>query len=183
MLARSSPLRVDVAAEGKRFRPGVCYIGEPDAHLALVGGDRATLVDGSGQEYRNRTIDLLFYSVAAQAKGNMVGVILSGLLDDGSRGLAAIKAAGGTTIVLAPRGKSSDDMAKNAREYAGPVDVIGRAASLVSLLEKIFASRHCSGHSRTKASQVVFKIHEGVEKIRGNGSVLDLLPNAAGKRT
>jgi two-component system, chemotaxis family, protein-glutamate methylesterase/glutaminase len=53
--------------------------------------------------YRNRTVDLLFDSLM-HAGGRMVGVVLSGPLDDGSRRLEAIHEAGGRTMVLTPAG-------------------------------------------------------------------------------
>lgn len=55
----------------------------------------------------------------------MIGVVLSGSLDDGSRGLAAIHEAGGLTMVLTPDPKPYRGMPRNAINYDGPVDVIG----------------------------------------------------------
>jgi two-component system chemotaxis response regulator CheB len=72
------------------------------------------LLDDPINRYRNRTIDALFRSVAAHAGSRMVGVVLSGSLDDGSRGLAAIKAAGGTTMVLTPHWSGGKGMPENA---------------------------------------------------------------------
>lgn len=55
----------------------------------------------------------------------MIGVVLSGSLDDGSRGLAAIKAAGGRTMVLTPKRSAGSGMPENAINYDGPIDKIG----------------------------------------------------------
>ena len=94
VLARSCTMPVVIADEADRLQPGVCYIGEPDGHLTLMEDDRAHLVPGANHRLRNRTIDTLFESLAARAGARTIGIVLSGSLDDGSRGLAAIHAAG-----------------------------------------------------------------------------------------
>jgi two-component system, chemotaxis family, protein-glutamate methylesterase/glutaminase len=116
---------VAIAEQGERFRLGTCYIGEPAAHLTLVDHNLAHLVSDTRNELRNRTIDALFDSVARHAGRGAVGVVLSGALDDGSRGLAAIKVAGGTTMVVLSAGKQFRGMPENARNYTGHVDRIG----------------------------------------------------------
>jgi two-component system chemotaxis response regulator CheB len=125
VLAADSPMPVVIAEEGERLEPGVCYIGEPADHLTLAARSLVRLVGGPDHAFRNRTIDLLFASVAAHAGKRMIGVILSGALDDGSRGLAAIHAAGGLTMVLTPDSLGSPGMPENAISYDGPVDLIG----------------------------------------------------------
>jgi two-component system chemotaxis response regulator CheB len=55
----------------------------------------------------------------------MIGVVLSGSLDDSSRGLAAIQEAGGLTMVLTPSGPPQRGMPENAISYDGPIDLIG----------------------------------------------------------
>jgi two-component system chemotaxis response regulator CheB len=55
----------------------------------------------------------------------MIGVVLSGSLDDGSRGLAAINAAGGLSMVLTPSAPPMKGMPENAINFDGPIDLIG----------------------------------------------------------
>jgi two-component system, chemotaxis family, protein-glutamate methylesterase/glutaminase len=62
----------------------------------------AGLVPAHGNSHRNRTIDLLFESVARHAGTKAIGVVLFGLSDDGSRGLAAIHHHGGGAVVVEP---------------------------------------------------------------------------------
>jgi two-component system chemotaxis response regulator CheB len=102
ILARASHLPVIIAEEGDRLQIGTCYIREPAEHLTLAARSRAHLLDDPSNSYRNRTNDALFRSVAAHAGSRLIGVVLSGSHDDGSRGLAAIRAAGGTSMVLTP---------------------------------------------------------------------------------
>src|ERR1700712_3926334 len=102
ILGRASRLPIVIAAQGERFKVGTVYIGEPSEHLTLAANSFGNIIDDPDSHYKGRTVDLLFKSVAARVGTRMVGVVLSGSLDDGSRGLAAINDAGGTTMVLTP---------------------------------------------------------------------------------
>ncbi len=125
VLGRTCALPVAVAAHGERLNAGTVYIGEPAKHLTLAADHFAELVDDPGYAYAGRTVDLLFKSVAKHPGERMIGVVLSGSLDDGSRGLAAIHQAGGTTMVLTPPSLAWRGMPENAIGYDGPIDVIG----------------------------------------------------------
>jgi len=139
ILARSSPMPVVIAAEGEELRPGVCYIGEPDAHLTLVARDLAHLVADAGNEARNRTVDLLFRSLAQAAAPCIAGVVLSGSLDDGSRGLAEIHHAGGVTMVMTPDRARGGQMPANAIDYDGPIDFVGDAVQIAGEINRMLA--------------------------------------------
>ena len=117
---------------------GTCYIGEPAGHLALVARETAQLVPGATNELRNRTIDTLFNSLAAHAGQRAIGIILSGALDDGSRGLAAIHAAHGLTMVLDP-GHKPRGMQQNAIDYDGPISFIGTAEQIAHVVGQVTA--------------------------------------------
>ena len=125
VLARATQAPVIVASDGVTFEPGRIYIGEPAHHLTLIGGNVASLVAGAENEHRNRTVDLLFRSLAEHAGTSAIGIVLSGSLDDGARGLAAIHDAKGMTMVLTPDRQGHPGMPENAIDYDGPVDVIG----------------------------------------------------------
>jgi two-component system, chemotaxis family, protein-glutamate methylesterase/glutaminase len=125
VLATATQAPVIVAREGVTFEPGRIYIGEPAHHLTLIGGNVASLVAGAENEHRNRTVDLLFRSLAEHAGASAIGIVLSGSLDDGARGLAAIHDAKGMTMVLTPDRQGHPGMPENAIDYDGPVDVVG----------------------------------------------------------
>ena len=135
VLARGSSIKVVLAAEAEDLEKGVCYIGEPDGHLTLVDTHFAHLVPGGGHRLRDRTIDALFASLAAHVGTRAIGVVLSGALDDGSRGLAAIHAAGGLTMVLEP-GTKPRGMQRNAIEYNGSISKIGAAAIIATAIDR-----------------------------------------------
>lgn len=95
VLRRATRMPVLIATEAERLSAGSVYIGKPDEHLTLMAQEEASLIGGAAHKYRNRTIDLLFDSIALHARERAVGIVFSGSLDDGSRGLAAIHAARG----------------------------------------------------------------------------------------
>jgi chemotaxis response regulator CheB len=125
ILSHASTLPVYLTEEHDEFHVGACYIGKPDGHLALAARSRVHLIEGANDRYRNRAVDLLFTSVAAHAKDRGIGVVLSGFLDDGSRGLAAIHDAGGITVVREADGSGNRGMPENAASYDGPIDFMG----------------------------------------------------------
>ncbi|WP_299718236.1 chemotaxis protein CheB [Caballeronia sp.] len=99
LLRQCRGMALDVAHAGQRLVPGTTYIGPPDRPLTVLDDGSAYLIDGSRERLRNQTIDVLFESIAANIGKRSVGIVLSGSLHDGSRGLAAIHHAGGLTFV------------------------------------------------------------------------------------
>lgn len=130
ILARGSLLPVVIATQDQQFKTGRVYIGEPSEHLTLAANSFGEIVYDPRREHGGRTVDLLFNSVAAHAGTRMIGVVLSGALDDGSRGLAAIHGAGGITMVLTPSVPAEHGMPENAISYDGPIDLIGDPTSI-----------------------------------------------------
>ena len=136
ILGRACPHPVRVAAEGEHLEVGCVYIGEPSQHLTLIANNIGQIVEDAAGHYRNRTVDLLFASVARHGREHMIGVVLSGSLDDGSRGLAAIHQAGGLTMVLLPDPVASHrGMPENAIAFDGPIDHIGSPREIAAAIE------------------------------------------------
>ena len=134
VLQRSSRMPVIVADEDERLRPGRVYIGEPANHLTLIARTMGTVTSDPTRMHGNRTVDLLFNSLATFGGMRIIGIVLAGSLDDGSRGLAAINKAGGRTMVVTPS-KFLPDMPGNAITYDGPVDVIGNIQMIARAVE------------------------------------------------
>ncbi len=130
ILQRVSALPVTVARPFQALRAGTCYVGEPGAHLILDSASTIGLVADPWHLYRNRTIDLLFGSVALHAADHAIGVVLSGSLSDGSRGLSAVLQAGGLGMACVPRLRCQGDMPRNAIAYNEPLHCVGDVAGL-----------------------------------------------------
>ncbi len=143
VLARRCGMPVAVAEEAETLVAGTCYIGEPDGHISLVDHHIAHLVPGAGHRLRNRTVDTLFNSLAEHAPTRTIAVVLSGALDDGSRGMAAIHARGGVTMVLEP-GAKDRGMQRNAIEYDGPIDLVGTARDIARGIESVLSLARAS---------------------------------------
>ena len=122
MLERATALRVKLAYQDEVLKPGSCYVAPPDRHLTLGSDGRINLLpDGF---YRGHGIDALFTSLAHRAGGRAIGVVLSGVLGDGTVGLKAIKDAGGAALVQSPSEAEFPQMPQNAIAYDGAVDLI-----------------------------------------------------------
>jgi two-component system, chemotaxis family, protein-glutamate methylesterase/glutaminase len=102
ILQRATALHCSAAVNGERLRPGHILVAPPDRHLVVEPG-RAYLTLGPRQGGHRPSVDELFRSAARTHSGHVIGVVLTGTRDDGASGLAAIKAAGGGTIVQDPQ--------------------------------------------------------------------------------
>lgn len=123
ILARLVKMPVVIPKEGELLERGNCYIGLPGRHLTVGPNAKAHLLpDGF---YRVHSIHALFQSLARHAGERTIGVVLSGMLKDGSLGLRAIKEAGGVTPVQSPHDAAYPEMPQNAIAYDGAIDFIG----------------------------------------------------------
>lgn len=108
------------AAEGRGpVRSSHIYVAPPDRHLRVieVRGETWMQVDRGPRENRTRpSIDALFRSAAAACGPRVVGVLLTGLLDDGVAGLAAIQRAGGRIVIQDPVDAEAAELPRRALE-------------------------------------------------------------------
>ena len=113
ILNHCSTLPVAHAVNGVVPQPVHIYIAPPDHHLLLQ--ERLMRLSYDPKEnYSRPTIDPLFRSAAEMYGERVIGVVLSGMLNDGSEGLAAIKRASGITIVQDPAEAQYSAMPQNA---------------------------------------------------------------------
>ena len=132
ILDEAGSMPATIARHGDRIMPGHIYIAPADHHL-LVTDSRIELSRGPRENFSRPAIDPLFRS-AAQAHGpDVIAVLLSGMLGDGTVGLMAVKAHGGTTIVQDPLEAPFSEMPANAIEHA-PVDHVLSIDDIAALL-------------------------------------------------
>lgn len=153
ILARRSALPVVIPQEADELQRGVCYVGEPAAHLSLAQQSRVHLVGGADDKFRNRTVDLLFESVAAHAGDRGIGVVLRGSLADGSRGLAAIHFAKGVTMVLGAKEGAVPGMPRNATTDDGPIDFIGAIEEIADEIARRVSGLPSTGFPQQSAGR------------------------------
>jgi len=116
LLSDSTALRVRFAQDGDVPLNGHAYIAPPDRHL-LLQRQSIRLVHGAKENHCRPAIDPLFRSAAINHGRNVTGVILTGELDDGTVGLQAVKACGGTAIVQDPDEARSPSMPLSALRF------------------------------------------------------------------
>jgi two-component system, chemotaxis family, protein-glutamate methylesterase/glutaminase len=102
--------------------PGV-YLGPPDYHL-LVEADSVALSTDEPVAYSRPSIDVLFESAAYSHGSSVIGVLLTGANQDGTRGLQKIKQQGGYVIVQNPESAESAFMPKHAVKNLHPDRVL-----------------------------------------------------------
>ena len=129
------PLRAVFARSGAVPVNGTIHVAPPDQHVLLEGG-ALRLTRGPKEHHARPAIDPLFRSAALDVGARAIGVVLTGLLDDGSAGLQAIKACGGTAVVQDPLDAAETSMPRSAIA-CGPVDHVVALDALASLLSDL----------------------------------------------
>jgi two-component system chemotaxis response regulator CheB len=116
ILNRARRLPAAHAADNEGIRTGRIYVAPPDRHLVLADGHvRITM---SPRENGHRpAVDPLFRSAARIYGQRVIGVVLSGYLDDGTMGLRLVKERGGIAVVQDPHDATAPDMPRNALEH------------------------------------------------------------------
>ncbi|BBX46254.1 chemotaxis protein CheB [Mycobacterium cookii] len=135
ILDRSGPLPATDAVHGEPLAPGTIRVAVPNRHL-LVDGDRTVLSEGPTENGQRPAINALFRSVASACGHRAIGVLLSGVLDDGTSGLAAIRSRHGTTIAQLPDEALFPAMPRNAID-AGVIDHQTSAGKMGQLLMEL----------------------------------------------
>lgn len=144
ILDRSGPLRATSAQDGEPLVPGRILVAPADHHL-LVADGRVQLARGPRENGHRPAIDPLFRSAARWYGPRVIGVVLSGNLDDGSAGLLAIRGRGGVGVVQDPEDAYYASMPSNAIAVAGP-DHIAPVDDLGALLERLVLERAPDEH-------------------------------------
>ena len=117
LLAHTSVLPVREARHGDLVEAGRVLVAPPDLHLTMVrDGARCSVVLArtTKENHTRPAIDPLFRAAAAAFGARAIGVILTGAMDDGTAGLAAIKACGGIAVVQDPSEALAPSMPSSA---------------------------------------------------------------------
>jgi len=137
ILTRAGSLAAIHAVDGEPIVPGRIYVAPPGFHLILER-DRTRLVRGPRENGNRPAIDPMFRSAAIAFGPRVIGVILTGLLDDGTSGLAAIKRYGGAAVVQDPDDAVFPTMPQSAIAYV-KVDHIVPIGSMAKTLTQLVA--------------------------------------------
>jgi two-component system, chemotaxis family, protein-glutamate methylesterase/glutaminase len=129
ILERSGRLSASNAQDGDKIRHGHIFVAPPDHHLIIDPPDRVRISRGPKENLWRPAVDPLFRSAAAFGS-RVIGIILTGGLDDGAAGLWAVKHRGGTAVVQHPNDAVAPSMPLNAMlrvaiDYCVPLIELG----------------------------------------------------------
>lgn len=168
LLAGRCALDVAHARHGEELRAGSIRISAPDHHM-LVIGEHIELGRGPKQNHARPAIDPLFRSAALAHVPGVIGVVLTGRLDDGTAGLQAIKQCGGTTIVQDPADAIEPSMPTSALRHAD-VDHCVPLILMPMLLETLTAHQPAAAVAKSAA-----QLRHEADLERGSGDPIEHL--------
>lgn len=136
ILQRSTSMPVAWGEHGDPVVPGRVYVAPGGIHMVL-DGPRIALVGGPRENRARPSVSRLFRSAAAHYGARTIACVLTGMLDDGAAGAAAVKRSGGAVVVQDPADAAFPDMPAAALRATDadrvlPVDAIGAALILLS---------------------------------------------------
>lgn len=157
ILNRRSALEVVQAKDAEVMEAGKAYVAPPDHHLLVEKGQ--LLVTKGPKENRFRpSIDALFRSAAYHHGEKVIGVILSGALNDGTSGMWNIHRTGGTTVIQDPAEADFDSMPASVKQYV-EVDYQVKTGELSKVLVEL-------------TNQPAKQVHE--DELNGNTQLLKM---------
>jgi two-component system chemotaxis response regulator CheB len=134
-LARHTSLRCHLAQTGMPLELGNLYLAPADRHL-LVHDGSLLLTQGPRENHYRPSADALFRSAAAYCGARVIGVVLTGMLHDGTAGLEFIKRCGGLTVVQDPHDAEFSSMPESALRNV-EIDEVVPLAQLGTRLEEL----------------------------------------------
>ena len=137
-LARHTQLRCRLPLDGETIEAGTLYLAPPDRHLLVKDGSVGHLLvtKGPRENHYRPAADALFRSAAVAYGSRVVGVVLTGMLHDGTAGLEFIKRCGGIAVVQDPHEAEYPSMPENALRNVD-VDYVVPLAQMGPLLDEI----------------------------------------------
>jgi two-component system, chemotaxis family, protein-glutamate methylesterase/glutaminase len=132
-LNRVSGITVREARDGERLRPGVAFVAPGSQHLHFRPDERLELTDDEPHHGYRPSIDVTMTSAVRVFGERVTGVILSGMGDDGVRGLAEIRTVGGVTLAQDAASSVVYGMPRRAAE-AGLVECFGNPTQIAQML-------------------------------------------------
>lgn len=118
-MGRLIKMPVSYAENGMKLKGGQVFIARPDYHL-LVQEEKLVFTKGPKENLFRPSIDVLFRSAAVAHGNRVIGILLTGRLNDGTLGLLAVKRCGGITVIQDPASAEFSDMPLLAQKTVDP---------------------------------------------------------------
>ena len=135
---RQTNIPCHVANNNVQIEVGNLYLAQQDHHL-MVSDGLIKINQGPHENRYRPSIDVLFRSAAVNYGNRAIGIILSGMLEDGTSGMWAIHNCGGVCVVQDPQDAEFEDMPKSVLNQI-PVNHIAFASDIPTLLQHILAN-------------------------------------------
>lgn len=145
-------LEVREARSGDSLRPGVALVAPGGYHMAIMraGGGYAVRVYLDEPINRHRpSVDVLFNSTARVAGADALGIILTGMGNDGARGLLAMRSAGAHTIAQDEKSSVVFGMPEQAIRHGGVCEVVSLERIAERIMEWAKVEERFTGSRRT----------------------------------
>ena len=140
LLQRTTTMPVAQVVDGMQVEPNRVYLIPPNKDLSIMQG-RLHLFGPEAARGLRLPIDFFFHSLADDRQEGSIGVILSGMGSDGTRGLRAIKEKAGLSLVQEPISAKFDGMPRSAID-AGVADIVAPVEALPGLIRDYLERRH-----------------------------------------
>lgn len=150
-LDEAGPNRIREAGDGDQLEPGVVLVAPGGFHLEVVN-DRVRLNDSPPVGGLRPRADLTFESAVGTRRGRMLGIVLTGMGDDGLEGGRQLVASGGALIAQDAESCTVDGMPRQVRE-AGLASETGTPEALAHILQRLTSGRAAAAPERTGVSR------------------------------
>ena len=135
IINREKTLEARHAFDGEEIKENRIYVAPPDHHL-LIEGTKLRISKGPKENRFRPAVDPLFRSAAYYYGSQVMGIVLSGALDDGTAGLWTVKEHGGIAIIQNPLDAEVPSMPQNAERHVN-IDYSIAVADMPRLLVRL----------------------------------------------
>jgi two-component system, chemotaxis family, protein-glutamate methylesterase/glutaminase len=172
-LQKATTYTCKIPRHGETLKTRHIYVAKPDYHLAVKGNK--ILVGNGPMENRYRpSVDTLFRSAAAYHGQRAIGIVLTGMLEDGAAGMLAIRRAGGVCIIQDPGEAKYPDMPMAVLnqlkpDFAVPVSQMGEVISRV-LKRKKKRAKHLIPADIVTEARIAERVQIGIDVMKEIGT-------------
>lgn len=176
LLSRPGKIEAVHPKDGEKIRSRQIYVAPPDHHL-LIEKDLVLVKRGPKENRFRPSIDALFRSAAYSYRERVIGVVLSGLLDDGTSGLWSVKRMGGLCVVQDPFDAEYPSMPESVLEQV-EVDHMVPIIDLAALLQELVQQKapESTALSSDEEKRLTTEIHIASQDNAFEMGVLDMGP-------